>query len=165
VAGSAADGAGDDDGGDQGAGGAGGGEDAGVGDASAAAADGDEDALQDTVGGVDLEAGHSGQGLAEAAVGGGLGGAAGAVGDVLGPGADLEHGQLVGSGREQGADAVAVRHECRPVARRRPARATTWPPSVASSSALSRSRARNRRTLTAPGVSPIAFATSSVDWS
>ena len=159
-----ADGAGDDDGGDQGAGGAGGGEDAGVGDAGAAAADGDEDALEGAVGGVDLEVGHDGEGLAEAAVGGGLGGAAGALGDVLGPGADLEQGQLLGLGREQGADVVAAGHDRRPVARRRPARATTWPPSVASNSALSRSRARNRRTLTAPGVSPIAFATSSVDW-
>ena len=161
--GGGADGAGDD-GGDQGAGGAGGGEDAGVGDAGAAAADGHEDALEGAVGRVDLEVGHDGEGLAEAAVGGGLGGAAGAVGDVLGPVVDLEQGQLLGPGGEQRADVVAGRHDRRPVARRRPARATTWPPSVASSSALRRSRARNRRTFTAPGVSPIAFATSSVDW-
>src|SRR5215218_6118257 len=134
------------------AGGAGGGQDAWVGDAGPAAADGDQDPLEGAVGRVDLQVGHDGQGLPEPAVGGRLGGAAGAAGDVLGPGG------------QQRADAVAARHDRRPVARRRPARATTWPPSAAPSSALSRSRARNRRTLTAPGVSPIAFATSSVDW-
>jgi hypothetical protein len=119
-----ADGPGDDHGGDQGAGGAGGGEDARAGD-DAAAADGDQDALQGAVGGVDLEAGHGAEGLAEAGVGGGLGGAAGAGGDVLGPDADLGQGELVGPGREQGADGVAGGHERRPVARRRPAMATT----------------------------------------
>src|SRR5205823_7681969 len=101
----------------------------------------------------------------QAAVGGCLGGAAGTPGNVQGADAGLQRGQLLQPRREELADVVAAHHDRRPDVRRRPARLTTWPepPSVVSSSALSRSRARNSRTFTAPGVKPIAVATSSVD--
>src|SRR6266498_1606993 len=98
-----------------------------------------------------------------------FGGAARADQHVVGAHLGLERGELLCPCRQQRPGLVATGHDRRPpaereaVPRRRPFSATTWPPSAASSSALSRSRARKSRTFTAPGEIPIASATSSVD--